>query len=199
MSVGDAYFDELFAGNDDPWSFRQRWYERRKRALTLAALPRERFSAAFEPGCANGELAAELAQRCDNLLCGDTSVAAVRLARERLADFPHARVEQMRLPQDWPGERFDLIVFSEVGYYLNRGDLLAVAERMRDSLDENGVLLACHWRHPIEGCPLDGDEVHRLLGDALGMHSLATHLEADFILQLWSRDGLSVASREGLA
>ena len=53
MSVADSYFDELFQGNDDPWAFKQRWYERRKRALTLAALPRERYASVFEPGCAN--------------------------------------------------------------------------------------------------------------------------------------------------
>ena len=38
MSVATPYFDQLFAGNDDPWAFRQRWYEQRKRALTLAVL-----------------------------------------------------------------------------------------------------------------------------------------------------------------
>lgn len=39
MSVEDSYFNELFLNSDDPWAFKQRWYERRKRALTLAALP----------------------------------------------------------------------------------------------------------------------------------------------------------------
>ena len=38
MSMTDGYFDRLFETSDDPWAFRQRWYERRKRALTLAAL-----------------------------------------------------------------------------------------------------------------------------------------------------------------
>ncbi|NYS43147.1 SAM-dependent methyltransferase, partial [Pseudomonas syringae pv. actinidiae] len=69
MSVADSYFDELFRNNDDPWAFKKRWYERRKRALTLAALPRERYRAIFEPGCANGELSADLAERCDTLVC----------------------------------------------------------------------------------------------------------------------------------
>lgn len=59
MSVEDRYFDGLVAGNDDPWAFRQRWYEQRKRAITLAALPRPHYRAIFEPGCANGELSAD--------------------------------------------------------------------------------------------------------------------------------------------
>ena len=109
MSVATPYFDQLFAENDDPWAFRQRWYERRKRALTLAVLTRPRYAAIFEPGCANGELSFELAPRCDRLLCCDTAAAAVSLARSRLLGFPHAEVQQSRLPEQWPTERFELI------------------------------------------------------------------------------------------
>ena len=138
MSVDDRYFDGLFAGNDDPWAFRERWYEQRKRAITLAALPRPHYRAIFEPGCANGELSAELAGRCDRLLCCDTADAAVRLARTRLSLFDHAEVRQSRLPGDWPEEKFDLIVFSEIGYYLDRDDLTAVAQRMGQSLAADG-------------------------------------------------------------
>ncbi|MDF9770111.1 hypothetical protein OKW09_002396 [Pseudomonas rhodesiae] len=49
MSVATPYFDQLFAENDDPWAFRQRWYERRKRALTLALLTKPRYASIFEP------------------------------------------------------------------------------------------------------------------------------------------------------
>jgi hypothetical protein len=37
-----AYFEAMFAKSDDPWKFKSRWYERRKRALTLACLPDDR-------------------------------------------------------------------------------------------------------------------------------------------------------------
>ena len=63
----DRYFDGLYKSSDDPWNLREGWYERRKRSLTLALLPRPRYRNAFEPGCANGELTAELATRCDAL------------------------------------------------------------------------------------------------------------------------------------
>ena len=149
MSVEDRYFDGLFAGNDDPWAFRQRWYEQRKRAITLAALPRPHYRAIFEPGCANGELSAELAARCDRLLCCDTASAAVTLARTRLSLFDHAEVQQKRLPGDWPEEKFDLIVFSEIGYYLDSQDLTEVIRRASDCLTADGQFLACHWRPPL--------------------------------------------------
>ena len=44
MSIDVRYFAELFAASDDPWAFRSRWYEKRKRDLVMAALPREGFA-----------------------------------------------------------------------------------------------------------------------------------------------------------
>ena len=85
MISSGCYFDALYEACDDPWGFRNRWYERRKRLLTMALLPRERYRRAFEPGCANGELSAQLAARCDSLLATDLNETAVRLASERVA------------------------------------------------------------------------------------------------------------------
>jgi hypothetical protein len=62
------HFDELFRLDADPWRTRTRWYEVRKRALTLAALPQERYERACEPGCGAGEMTAALAQRCGSVV-----------------------------------------------------------------------------------------------------------------------------------
>ncbi|AXI61410.1 SAM-dependent methyltransferase [Pseudomonas kribbensis] len=198
MSVENRYFEGLFAGNNDPWGFRQRWYEQRKRLVTLAALPRPHYRAIFEPGCANGELSAALAEHCDRLVCYDTSTAAVNLARTRLSLFDHTEVRHGRLPGDWPEEKFDLIVFSEIGYYLDRQDLTEVIRRVSDSLTADGQLLACHWRPPIEGCPLNARQVHDLIHEHLNLPRLVLHQEADFLLEVWSREPRSVAALEGL-
>ncbi len=197
-SVDDDYFNALFKGNDDPWAFKQRWYERRKRALTLAALPKERYQWIFEPGCANGELSADLANRCERLICCDTCLPAVELARKRLAGFTHVSVMHGRLPQQWPEGQFDLIVFSELGYYLNERDLQLWIDRALQSLTQDGQLLACHWRPQIDGCPMSAEQVHAVLQKRLGMHPLFNHQEPDFLLDLWSRDATSVAQRENL-
>ncbi|MGZ9706513.1 SAM-dependent methyltransferase [Pseudomonas sp. GNP013] len=198
MSVATPYFDQLFDGNDDPWAFRQRWYEQRKRALTLAVLPRPHYASIFEPGCANGELSAALAPRCDRLLCCDTASAAVALAKKRLQDFPHVQVQQSRLPQEWPEGQFELIVLSEWCYYLDADDLSRLIDRALGSLSANGQLLACHWRPAIDGCPQTAEQVHALLDQRLAMPRVLMHHEADLILDLWSRDGTSVATHEGL-
>jgi len=44
MTLGSDYFDDLYGRRDDPWRLAERWYERRKHALTVAALPRQRAS-----------------------------------------------------------------------------------------------------------------------------------------------------------
>jgi len=186
MSLDAQYFADLYAGNDDPWAFRTRWYERRKRDLVMASLPRQCYERIFEPACANGELSAQLAERCAALLCQDLDPNAVDLARSRLAGFTNASVEQGRLPADWPGGSFDLIVLSEVGYYLNPTEWLQVIEQSVASLTYDGGLLACHWRHPIAGCPQDGREVHDLLAKHLPLYSVFRHEEADFLLEYWS-------------
>lgn len=196
MSVTDEYFEALFRDNDDPWSFRQRWYERRKRALTMSCLPRAHYRSVFEPGCANGELSAELASRCGRLLGCDTSPRAVELARKRLAAFPHASVMQGRLPQDWPPGPFDLIVLSELCYYLDEHDLHALLRHAVASLSDDGQLLACHWRPRIEGCPLDAEQVHRILGEYLPLQRICTHREPDFLLEVFGHEAASIAQQE---
>lgn len=197
MSLPADYFDELFADNDDPWAFRTRWYEQRKRDLTLAALPRQRYGRVFEPGCANGELSLRLAQRCDELLCLDMSAKAVALAKARLSEFHRATVLEGCLPGDWPEGKFDLIVVSEWAYYLAPALFTQVIERIAESLTPNGAVLACHWLHPIEGCPMLGREAHALLTEHLALHPLLRHEETDFLLEVWGKQpgGLDLAEQ----
>lgn len=197
-SVDAGYFDGLFAASDDPWAFKSRWYEVRKRAFTLACLPAARYASAYEPGCANGELSAALADRCDALLVSDGSHAATTLARKRLIELRHVTVTQAWLPEEWPSAGFDLVVLSELGYYLDRRSLVSLACKARESLRPGGTVVACHWRAQIEGCELDGDLVHELLDATLGLPSHGQWLESDFRIDVWCDDAKSLAQRTGL-
>lgn len=190
-----AYFDATYRRHDDPWGFTDRWYEQRKRALTLASLPDERYETALELGCSIGVLTAELATRCDELLAIDVSQAAVDRARARVGD--EVRVERADLLTEFPAGPFSLIVFSEVGYYFRGPELERVLDAIEAALAPGGTLVACHWRHPVADYPLGGDEVHERLR-ARGLPVLARHLEDDFVLEVFSRDGSSVAARTGL-
>ena len=199
MAISLAYFEAMFDNNDDPWSFRSRWYEARKRAVVLASLPHLIYDAGYEPGCANGELSAELALRCKSLLVSDGTPRAVDLARDRLKALPHVEVIQAWVPDDWPSRKFDLIVFSELGYFLTESALHQMTEKLRASLLENGTILACHWRRPIAGCAMTGDEVHSRLHQALRLKRVVNMFDTDFMLDIWSSDPESVAQREQIS
>jgi len=190
------YFDDLYARNGDPWRLATRWYETRKRAVTLASLPEERYATGLEVGCSVGTLTEALAGRVDDLLAVDISRAAVETARERVGD--RARVEVADVLESFPAGPFDLIVLSEVGYYFGRDGLARLLDHVEAALAPGGTVVACHWRHPVDDYPLGGDEVHALLRRR-GMPVLVTHTEEDFVLEVLSRDGRSVARRAGLA
>ncbi|HEY1484885.1 MAG TPA: class I SAM-dependent methyltransferase [Micromonosporaceae bacterium] len=199
--VDDAYFREMYASSPDPWSFAERWYDRRKYALTLAALPQERYRSGFEPACSIGVLSAGLAERCDSLLCTDLVDEAVDRARERLAGYPHVTVRRQALP-DWPDGHFDLIVLSEVLYYLTDEELFDTLTNARASLEPGGHLVSVHWRHPVAEHRRRGDEVHAAVNHVDGLHRLAAYHDPDFRLDVFARVppmARSVAQAEGLS
>ncbi|GAB3468468.1 PIG-L family deacetylase [Kineococcus endophyticus] len=203
-SLGAEFFEEFYAANgEDPWGFEDRWYEARKRALTLAVLPRPEFRSGLEIGCSTGVLTVELAARTERLLAVDVAASALDRARQRLdAAGAGDRVETRvaRVPQEYPTGTFDLVVLSEVAYYCDPDDLAVLVERLRGCLAPDGVLVACHWRHLVEGYPLTGDEVHRALRGLPGLDVLVRHEEEDFLLDvLVPAPAVSVARAGGLA
>ncbi|MDM0047163.1 SAM-dependent methyltransferase [Variovorax dokdonensis] len=195
-----GYFAAMYGRDEDPYGLRTRWYEERKRQVLLAALPQQRYHHAYEPGCGAAELTVRLAERCDALLASDFDPGACEVAHRRTAHLSHVRIETHQLPSQWPQTaRFDLVVLSEIGYFLSRDALSQVAIRARDSLTDGGTLVSCNWKPDFDLRQLSTDAVHALLHETLQMTSLVRHDEADFTLQVWSRDGRSVAQREGWA
>ncbi|WP_435093301.1 PIG-L family deacetylase [Clavibacter michiganensis] len=191
-------FDAAYARAEDPWRVTTRWYERRKRLATLAALPDERYGRALEIGCSIGVTTAGLAERVDELLAVDVAPTAVERARVRLADAPHVRLEVRDVGADWPAGAFDLVVMSEVGYYLDDAAFDRVLAALPGALGATGTLVACHWRHPEGDFRRTGDEVHARLAAVPGLHVLMRHEEDDFLLEVLSADPRSVAVRTGM-
>jgi SAM-dependent methyltransferase len=196
MTLGHSYFEDLYRLDGDPWGFRTRWYETRKRQLTLASLPDRHYGTVFEPGCSIGLLTAELAARSGRVLAMDISAAALQQAQACPADNVEFRVGSV--PADWPPGRFDLVVLSEIGYYMDQDDCHQLADLAVNAARD---LVEVHWRHPVEEYPLTGDQVHHIIEGVALAHELArlcSYVDTDFRLTVWSRDRRSVASRTGL-
>jgi len=194
-----AHFDALFGASPDPWGTRVRWYEQRKRALTLAMLPAARYERAFEPGCAVGELTAALATRCDEVLATDASAGAVVHAKRRLGSLSNVEVGWGSIPDDWPEGRFDLIVVSELGYYLSEDALRRTAALAKSSKGSGATLLACHWRRGAPDMLHDAEHVHATLATGFGGARIAHYEDDDILIDVWSDDERSTAQRDGLA
>jgi LmbE family N-acetylglucosaminyl deacetylase len=175
-------FVELY-GDDDPWGVATKWYERRKRAVVLASLPHERYGTAVEPACGTGILTRDLAGRCDRVLASDPVPAAVRRCREHTADLPNVEVTPGALP-DLPAEPADLVVFSEILYYLGDDDLAASVEAAVDRLRPNGHLLSVHWLPWAAEAPRDGMAAHRHLLAHPALDTLVEHMDERFVLHV---------------
>jgi len=159
-SLGPSYFAQIYQTNPDPWNFETSLYEREKYLASLAALPSERYRRAFEIGGSIGVLTRMLADRCDRLLSIDLSPVAQGRAQIRCSDQPQVEFQIMQFPRETPSQTFDLIVLSEVGYYLSERDLVIARDWIVHALRPGGHLLLVHWTHLVEDCPLTGDEVH---------------------------------------
>ena len=187
MNVPGEYFAAQYRDAEDPWRLAERWYEQRKYALTLAALPAPRYRRAFEPGCSVGVLSALLAERCDELVSWDREPAAVRQAAARLEPHPGAQARLGTVPEQWPDGHFDLIVFSELLYYLGTVELTRAARAAAGSLDPGGHLVAVHWRHPVREHAQSAERVHATVRAQPGLAPLVRHEEPDFLLEVFVR------------
>lgn len=155
-SLTAEHFDAIYTSNSDPWDFATSEYERDKYDRTLSALPRSHYASVFEVGCSIGVLTHQLATRCDHLLSVDASEIPLTEARKRCRGYPFVRFDRMTVPQEWPSGQFDLVVLSEVVYYLCADDVARLCRRMEASLAPGGDVLLAHWTGPTN-YPLSGD------------------------------------------
>ena len=162
MTLPAAYFESLYAAEADPWAFASSDYEREKYAATLASLPRPHYARALEIGCSIGVLTRMLAGRCDAVVALDVAETALAAARERCTDLPGVTFHRMAVPGDWPPGQFDLILLSEVVYYLDAADVARLVTRLRDALAPEGDVVLVHWTGETD-YPLTGDAAATLV------------------------------------
>ena len=139
----DDYWEKIFS-EPDPWKY-DNPYERLKYDQTLAAIPRRAFARGLELACAEGHFTVDLAGRVEQLLATDISATALDRAQARCAHLTNVEFHQLDLANDAIPGLFDLIVCSEVLYYLrDRESLQAFANRIGQSLSDDGILISAH-------------------------------------------------------
>jgi trans-aconitate methyltransferase len=186
-ATSDDYFEEFWSLGDDPWDHGSRWYETRKYDLTAAALPRMRYRRSFEPGCGSGFLTQRLGVRSEEHVAMERHPRGVAATARRCASLPTVAVVEGTIPSDWPPGRFDLVVLSEVLYYLDASDLDVALERVEGSLVSGGDLLIVHYRPPVAEHAWTGDEVHARVRSQLGWDVVLQIDDPQFRLEVLHR------------
>ena len=198
----DEYFDRMYAGAADPWNLQGRWYERRKYAITMALLPYPRYRHAYEPGCSVGVLTEHLVGRCDHVTATDVATAALDATHRRLLAAQRRRqvtLLRQSLDSPWPPARFDLVVLSELCYYLQPATLRTVLDRQVPQLAHGATVIAAHWRHRVEDYPMSGDHANDVVAATPGLHHIGGYRDTDVVVDVFDTASPdSVAERTGV-
>ena len=186
-----GYFDDVYQNNEDPWDFEKSEYERRKFQATIDVLTRNNYANAFEIGCSIGVLTEKLAFKCTKLLAVDISNSPIENARKRLMNYPNVSFQKMIVPEEFPDGMFDLIIMSEVGYYLSMPDLEKARDLILHHLSPGGQLVLVHWTPVVHDYPLTGDQVHdfflNISGDGQPLKVLYNKREEKYRINLFEK------------
>lgn len=164
-----THLDALYARSDDPWNTHTSAYERAKFARTLACLPRARYRRALEVGCGAGALSARLALRCDALVAMDCTDGALAGARARVVR-PNVRFLAGMAPADWVPEAPNLVILSEVLYFLTDDESAGLALRIAEGCAPGCDVVLVNWLGDTGG-PISGAGAAKRLIAQLARHA----------------------------
>jgi SAM-dependent methyltransferase len=186
--IPDEHFDRMYAHSTDPWGLAHSWYEHRRHAIMLALLPYQRYRHAFEPGCSIGVLTERLTYRAQYVTATDVAIAALDGTSRRLrAGGRREQVTLLRrsIDEPWPPGPFDLVVLSEVCYYLHADALRGMLDRECLRLMRGATVVASHWRRPLHGYPMTGDHTQDIIAATPGLHMIGSYRDADVAIEVF--------------
>ena len=187
VSAAKVDFEARYRAEADPWGYLTSDYERAKYAATLTACGTGPFERALELGGSIGVFSSLLAPRCRRLETLDAAPTAVTAARLRLA--PHAQVSARlgTIPDDVPAGPYDLVVASEILYYLDGEQFERTLERLAGVLAPGGRLVAVHWRPNGAERPLSAAHLHRVLRSRDWLVPVARSRSPEYLLDVLER------------
>jgi SAM-dependent methyltransferase len=133
-----AGFDRKFRQNIDPWNYAASPFERFQRRELTRACGLTKHGRVLELGCANGETTRTLTRLSLRLLAVDGSATAIATAKHRLTDAASVTFKCLIVPEKMPRGSFDLIIVSELAYYLPQHRLSLLGHRIARSLAPGG-------------------------------------------------------------
>lgn len=143
-NVSRHSFWDVFFEQEDPWNYGSD-YEQEKYRKQLELLPSEPPANVLELACAEGHFTELLAPRVRRLVACDISTRALERARRRCEKYTNIDFVQLDLLKDDLPFGMDLVLCSEVLYYLaDEAELERVVERLVNALLPGGYLVVAH-------------------------------------------------------
>ena len=172
----EKHFENLYRQKQDPWNYEHSHFEREKYLKTLQAIPEE-VETIWEIGCGEGVFTQLLLEKGKRVRGVDISPTALSRARERLKDFDdRVCLQKLNIAREDIEGTFDLILASEILYYLGGKDVL-------QSLEEK---FFCHF-YP------SGKIIHNLYQENHRFYKVfeevTYHPHRDYIITLLKRNG----------
>jgi len=186
--VSAATFEARYRAEGDPWRTLSDPAERAKADAVLSACGDGPFASVVDLGAGLGVLAAALAYRSRRLRALDAAPTAVAAAAGRLARWPGARAAVAVLPDDLPRDTFDLVVASEVLYYLSPAAFAATLRWLDGAVAPAGRVVAVHWTGSAPDLQRSADDVHVALARCPRLTSTATTRAETYRLDVLAAD-----------
>lgn len=180
----EDYWETIFT-NVDPWSYRNS-YETLKYDQTIDLIRHVPVAHALEIACAEGEFTRRLAAHADHVLATDIAPTAVTRAAEACSDLDNCAFQRLDLLTEDPPGRYDLIVASEVLYYLDPQALAAFVDKVACHLNPGGIFLTAHGNLLVDEPDKTGfGWPHHFGAKGIG-NAFATHGEFSKEAELWT-------------
>jgi trans-aconitate methyltransferase len=174
--------DALYRDDPDPWNFATSAYEHGKYRQTIACLPRPHYRSAIEVGCSIAVLGRMIATRCDRYLGIDASRRALAHAARQAP--PNMRFRACWIPGEFPAGRFDLVVLSEILYFLAPQDVARLAARLAKAA-AGGDILCVNMLGPTDR-ELDGTTALNLFAAALNRPPTRTLMQSRYRIDVFA-------------
>jgi hypothetical protein len=186
-AMNAADFEARYRADIDPWGYTHSAYEQAKYEATLRACGAGPFASALELAGSIGVFSEMLAPRCRRVATVDVAPTAVQAARARLATTPQVEVILGAIPDAVPDRSYDLVVASEILYYLCNEALAGTLARLELRMLPAARLVAVHWRQPGPERPRDAAAAHAILRAQPWLALLESAHTEDYLLDILVR------------
>jgi SAM-dependent methyltransferase len=161
------HFEKLYSGTArDAWRYEQGEFTRLRFDMLAEMLPQASIGAVLEVGCAEGHFTRILALRAKQVVACDISELAIQRSKQNCLGLRNVQFIRADVRKGLPIGFFDLILCSDVLYYLSKKEAVHVLESFARSLRPGAFLLFSNEWQANYRCLLNPQEAFGLISHA---------------------------------